>query len=163
MLNEKLRMKITVGASVLVLLIMGLSTIIVSFIIYSQNRETSFERLEQSITLIQDDLLNASTKLLNHTRQIANVETLASSINFLKMTDSSQELDSTGKETYKEIATALYTIARTANLSKASIYTNDGNLIAFVLMEDKQATIGYPLRSGFDIVRLQTNENIQAD
>ncbi len=133
MLNEKLRLKITAGASILVLLIMTLSTIIVSFIIYSQNRETSFARLVQSITLVQDDLLNISTKLLNHTRQIANVETLASSIDFIKMTDPSQELDNTGKETYREIATSLFTITRTANLSNTAIYTNEGNLIAFVL------------------------------
>ncbi|MBU3917751.1 methyl-accepting chemotaxis protein [bacterium] len=163
MLNEKLRIKITVGASLLVLLIMMLSTIVVSFIIYSQNRETSFARLEQSITLVRDDLLNISINLLNHTQQIANMGTLASTIDFLKMTDSSKELDGSGKDTYREIAASIYTITRTANLSKTAVYTNDGNMICFVLMEDGEATIGYPLKSGFDVIKLKTNENIQAD
>ncbi|MBU2513340.1 HAMP domain-containing protein [bacterium] len=163
MFRTKLRLKITAGALGLVILIMTLSTIIISLIIYDQNRDASFSRVDQSMKLIQDDLLNMGVKLLNHTKQIANTETLASSIEFIKMMDPTQELDSTGKATYQEIAASLHTIARTANLARTAVYSETGNLIAFVSMEEGQTTIGYPLRTGFDVIVLKRGENIQSD
>ncbi len=147
------------GALGIVAMTMILSSVIISIIIYRQNRETSYGMLEQTMNIIRDDLLSKTNKILRHTQQIADSENLGVSMQFINELNIDDGLDYTAKTVYQEIVMSLYTVSRTANLAKSAIYSKDGRLMTFVILRENDAILGYPLRMGFEVAVLKPGES----
>ncbi|NQU65137.1 MAG: hypothetical protein HQ517_12770 [SAR324 cluster bacterium] len=154
MKNMNLKVKLMISALVIVVFIMILSTVIVSFFIYRQNRQNAYSFLSQSMSIVKDDLLTNVDVLSTYAHQMATAEIMESNLQLLGMIDPNQELNMVGKEAYRNIAISLYTIANVAKISQVSMYNKSGDLLVFAVSKDNGYILGYPLKNRFETAYL---------
>ena len=152
-----------IGALIIVVLIMTLSAVIVSSIIFSQNRQTSYSFLNQSISIIREDVRSKVDAMQTHAHQMATADTLSAQLNLLSMIDRSQELNMVGKEALRNVAISMYTICSVAGVDRSAMFDLEGRLLAFVVKRGNAYEIGYPLKSGFEIAVLEKDVKLDED
>jgi hypothetical protein len=127
-----LRNKLLTGSLAMVILVMAASAIVVSMVIYDQNRTASHKNIERSLTILRGELTLMQTKLLEDTRQMASTNQMGGQLKFIR--------DFTGvevmrNEVLRKIAITLGQIGRTGKLWKAAIYDQEGRLSAFAIQK----------------------------
>lgn len=141
MRKMKLKGKLISGSLIMMAMLMVVAGVVVSFILYQQNRASSLSQLDRSLKLIRDDLTIKQKKLLADSRQMATMNSMGSKLKFLNdyANESSQSamIQSTGEE----MANDLLQVARTGDLWRVGIYDLDGNLWAFTAQEEGERPI----------------------
>ncbi|MBU2513892.1 HAMP domain-containing protein [bacterium] len=163
MKNLNLKIKLMISALGIVVFIMILSTLIVSLFIYRQNRENAFTFLNQSMSIVRDDLLTNARVLETYSHQMSTLENMNSSLQLLGMIDPNQELNMVGKEAHRNIAISLYAITKAANIAKVTLYNLNGNLMVFVVKNAEGFLLGYPLKQGFETALLRSGATLSED
>jgi hypothetical protein len=143
MKNLKLKTKLTAGAVLIAILIMVITTVSSSFLIYKQNRKASDSVLNQAAIIIKDSIKTISVKLSSDSKQMATTNDMASKIKFL-IEEKENEDQYAAKDYYREITVSLYGIARAGKIWRATVYDNAGDLVAFAFLDGDTATVGYP-------------------
>jgi ABC-type transporter Mla subunit MlaD len=135
MRKMKLKGKLIFGSLAMVTMLMVVAGVVVSLILYQQNRASSLSQLDRSLKLIRDDLTVKQNKLLSDSRQIANMNSIGSKVNFL--TDYANEASQSAmvQSTGEEMANDLLQVAKTGDLWQVGIYDDEGNLWAFAAKE----------------------------
>ncbi len=137
-----LKNKIIFGAIGMLILLMVSSTVAVSIIINKQNRNTSYDYLQKAFNIAIDDITKNQDKLLADSRRIASVDRMGDRFMYLLDTGKNSKYDML-KWTYQKIGVSLFNIASATNASTATLYSNDGDLIAFFKKTNDQLTIGW--------------------
>jgi hypothetical protein len=129
-----LKNKLLTGSLALVILVMAASAVVVSIVIYDQNRTASHNNIQRSLNILKGALTLLQTKLLEDTRQMASTNQMGGQLKFVK--------DYKGKgvktminETFRKITITLGQIARTGKLWKTAIYDLEGHLCAFAIQK----------------------------
>lgn len=138
-----LQTKLLLGAFLLLVFMMVVSTAVAGFVINRQNRTASDDRLDNAFNIIREDLSTRMEKALGDARQISSVNDMASKLKFLiefKETDG----EKTGRKIFRKVASSMLPIVQLSGILRASIYDNEGDLFAFAhRVADKEYTGGY--------------------
>lgn len=157
---RRVRTKIMLGAFFIVLFTMMLSTVIISFIIFGQSRDASFKLLHQSMNIVRDDVISIEKKLLLQSRQAASSNDIGLNIEWLS-SSSYEDGNSMGMEdTFKTMMKGIFNIVLAANIWKTTIFTMDGSLVGFVVVDDLKRTVGFQRTDDFLIADLKEGERI---
>jgi len=161
-----LKNKLIVFVLTLVLLLMTISTLIASLIISRQNREASYNILRQSLKVISEDLSENRKKLVSYCRYMAAEGDKGSQIKYIMMYKAKPSYDMTS-ESYLRIVQNIYDVALTGGLRKAAVYDIDGDLTAFVMIENDTAVMGFPNkltdRIEYKTASVKTGEKMKSD
>ncbi|MCP4397157.1 MAG: response regulator [bacterium] len=164
-MKMKLRDKVMLGISAMLVLVMLISTIVVSIIISTQNRKASDLLLRNSFNILREFISENQKKLLSDSHQMATADNMSQKIQYLAESKSEQDYILT-KSIYEDVAATLYNIGLTANMWKAMIYDIDGDLTTFVMFDDDAARLGYIHRfpqAAYKITELQSGEKMTPD
>ena len=158
----KLSKKIILGGIFIVVFSMVISTIIISIVVRKQNQEEALRKLEQAYVVIRDDISKHEEDLMNQTVKLASREGIGGQVQYLRDAKSRSN-DITTESQSKELARTLYEAARMGDLWKTAIYDLDGDIMAFTVVRDGIAQIGFPLRTSegvkFKIASLKKGEH----
>ncbi len=162
MINNNLKKKLIFGACAISFIVMLISIGLAAMLIYSQNRDSSFESIEQAIGITRNDILSTQSQLRSHSRQMARINEMGSKIQFLRGEKNNSNIHLT-RDTYREIVESIYHIALNGNIWEVSLYDEDGDLAAFSLIERENAFIGHPNgpKLGFSVAEFYPGEEIQ--
>lgn len=156
----KIKNKMIFGSLAMLIAVMSISTVVVSILIYKQNKETSNEKLRQSFALIMDGISERENNLMTLSRQLATINDMGSKLsNIVENADFMQF--NMLRSNYVKIAEAAYNISLKANVQKALIYDKDGTLIAYSLLDDDSISLGFiHKKSTIETATLKTNEEM---
>jgi methyl-accepting chemotaxis protein len=168
MKKMKLKGKLIFGSLIMVTSLMVVAGVVVSLILYQQNRASSLSQLDRSLNLIRDDLTVKQKKLLADSRQMASMNSMGSNLRFLK--EYADEASQSGmiESTGEIVANSLLQVAKTGDLWRVGIYDIDGNLWAFTGKEEAEgaflfgSTIYQPQRV-FRVATLKQDEPMAPD
>jgi len=160
---QKLKSKLILATLIIVLIVMVLSGTIVSFIIYQQNRETSYQFLKQSMGIVQDDILSIQTKLITNTKQAAAVGDMGVNLEFVSSMNYEEALSMGMESYYQTMVQGLYNIALPAGIWKMAVYKLDGGLAVFLIIGKDNAILGFPTTDKFKIADLKRGEKPNID
>lgn len=163
MLQMRVKTKIITAVIGIIAITMLVSSLIVSFIIYGQNEETSNQILQQSATILRDDISALSTTLVSNTHQATVANDIGETISFAA-TVSYEEGESMGMvSSYQSLVKGLYNICLTGHIWKAAIYNQKNRLFGFAKLESDQSTVGFPRTNDFLSAMPKKGEKINAD
>jgi methyl-accepting chemotaxis protein len=136
MRKMKLKGKLIFGSLIMVTMLMVVAGVVVSLILYQQNRASSLSQLDRSLKLIRDDLTIKQKKLLSDSRQMATMNSMGSKVNFLTDYANEDSQSAMIQSTGEEMANDLLQVAKTGDLWRVGVYDVDGNLWAFTAREE---------------------------
>ena len=82
-MKMKLKNKLMVGVSTMLIIVMLLSTLVVSIMINKQNREASNDLLKKSFDVIRDAISERQTKLLSYSHQMSTINNMGGKIKYI--------------------------------------------------------------------------------
>lgn len=160
---NKVKTKILFAAVTIIIFTMILSTLIVSFIIYEQNRDASFGLLKQSLNIVRSDISSLEKKLLLQTSQAAEVNEMGSNLKFTSSMSYEEGADMGVDDTLKSMVNSVYNISKAANIWRAAIYTIDKKLVGFAILGKEYDQIGYPRTDDFWVANIKKGEKLAFD
>jgi signal transduction histidine kinase/HAMP domain-containing protein len=137
-----LKKKVLFGVPTILIGIMLIATFVVAVITNRQSGQAAGQLIQNAFKIVGHTLLERQDKFLFDSHQIATVDDMGGKIKYVADSGPYFKFDIM-RPTYIAIATALYNIGVSAQISKAEIYDLNGNVIAFVLIENNQSTLGY--------------------
>jgi ABC-type transporter Mla subunit MlaD len=161
----KLKNKLMVMALSMVIFVMVVSTIVVSMVITTQNRTASHDLLKKSFTVISDEVSELERKLSADSRQLATINDMPSRIKYLTSFNRQYREEVVGTA-YKEVVEDIHYVGTNGDIWKTAYYDSAGDLIAFAVIEDEGAVLGYVHRFPqltFTIASLKPGEQLTAD
>ncbi|MBU1195719.1 MAG: methyl-accepting chemotaxis protein [Proteobacteria bacterium] len=161
----KLRSKLLLGVIVIVIFLMTISSMVVSFITYRQNRTISENIILKSGDIIREGLKAIETDLNSNVGIMAEMNDMGSKIQYL-IEETNIEDNLMVKETYYEVMKSLYNVGRTGKINEIAVYDTQNNLLVFVLIEGEDAVLGFPVRGkafGYRILRVNAGSQIDMD
>ena len=146
-----LKNKLIMGSLAMVVFVMVASTLVLSYLINRQNERASFDLVGRALNVVSSDLSERQDKLLSIASQAANMDGMASAVQFIR--DFGNSDDDGGslamtKGTYEGMATGICRIGITSNIWKIAVYDSNGALLAFAdQREGNQFVLGYYVSS----------------
>ncbi len=128
-----------------VMLLMMISSITLSVILSRQHRAASNDAVCRALNIVVDELSNIQEEILSSVRYIATEGDKGGQIKYLAMYKAKPNYDMT-RDAYFEIVQNIYDIALTSHLRKILIYDFDGDMTAYVLIENEKTLLGFPDR-----------------
>ncbi|MDY6904238.1 MAG: methyl-accepting chemotaxis protein [Thermodesulfobacteriota bacterium] len=138
----KLRNKIILMAAGMVIVVMLISTIAVSFLITKQNQKAARDHLHRSFKIVHERIDSVQSKLLEDVRQMATVDDMGTKISFVAGEKGSSSVEMF-ENSFVEITRALYNVGLSSKVNRIRAYDTDGDLVAFVRIEDKTTLMGF--------------------
>jgi len=165
MKKMKLKNKLMLMALSMVIFVTIVSTIVVCIVINKQNRDASNDLLQKSFNIISDDISGIKEKLLADSRQMATINNMSSKIKYIAEYNRKAEEVVMGT-TYKEVVQDIYNVGMMGNVWKMAFYDPEGDLMAFAIIKDEGAFLGYAHRFPqltFKIAFLRHGEEFKID
>jgi len=163
MLNMRVKTKIVTAAIGIIAITMIVSSAIVSYIIYGQNRDQSNQILQQSATIVRDDMAAIGKNLMSNTRQAAVSNDIGTNMSFAASM-SYEEGESMGLvSTFQNMVQGAYSISLSGNIWKTAIYNQKNKLFGFVVIENDQRVIGFPRPNDFLAASFKKGQEINAE
>ena len=159
----RIKTKIIIAVSVMLITLMTASTAIITYLIYQQNKESSFSMLSHSIKVVQEDLLNKSKKIEDEINQTTNIGKLIQNIDYYLALKADNADDNSIVYVIKDIAKALHQSTQTNLIWKSMIYSTQGDLIAFLITGEESVTVGFPFKGEYQIAKLKSDEVLDLD
>lgn len=142
MTKMTLKTKVTLGSTVFLIILAVISTFTVSIIINRQNREASNDLLRKSFSLIVEFITSRQEKLLVDSRQMATINNMGATV--ANVIDNRESfLYVMLRPRYTQMAESLYNISSNAEIQKAFIYNVNGDLMAYTIIDKKEASLGF--------------------
>jgi len=143
MLRMKLKNKLILGATTMVLIVMLVAVLSSSFLINQQNRKAVGGLLEHAINIVKDDLTAKQEKLILNSNQLATLEKLGSRVKMLYDSKADVSLNLFQIQ-YNQVTADIYQMAASNNIEKMAIYDVDGDLKCYAFKQDEKTfLIGY--------------------
>ena len=163
MLKKRVRTKIVLAVIGIIAVTMLISSAIVSFIIYGQNRDASYSLLRQSANIVRDDIGLLKRNLLSNTRQAATSNEMGTNIEFASSVSYEEGEPMGFKDTFQTMTGGLYNICLSGNIWKAAIYNKRKQLAGFTIIEGEKALIGFPRTNDFLALDLNRGDKINPE
>jgi len=163
MLKKRVRTKIVLAVIGIIAVTMLISSAIVSFIIYGQNRDASYSLLRQSANIVRDDIGLLKRNLLSNTRQAATSNEMGTNIEFASSVSYEEGEPMGFKDTFQTMTGGLYNISLSGNIWKAAIYNKRKQLAGFTIIEGEKALIGFPRTNDFLALDLNRGDKINPE
>jgi methyl-accepting chemotaxis protein len=161
--KNRVKTKIVLAVIGIIAVTMIVSSAIVSFIIYGQNREASNKLLQQSANILRDDISILKQNLLSNSDQAATSNDMGTNLEYASSV-SYEEGESMGiKDTFQTMSGGLYSISRSGNIWKAAIYNQKKQLAGFSVIEGEDGLIGFPRTSDYFAVNVKRGSKINPD
>lgn len=147
-MSKKLRYKILTGALILVFIVCVALTVVVSFIINQQNRDSAHQLIAKSLTVVQNSMVDRQKSLSQSISQMITVNKIGDVVKFLiEYKDSGLNLM---RPSFEKIGNVIANTATLGNLSSLRIYSKQGELINYVEEKNTQeGVMGYQFQSKF--------------
>ncbi len=158
MSNFRLKTKLLAGALGIIIFLMVLSILGTSIIISRQNQETSYNYLRQSLSVIRDEISSMTKKLLINSRQISQSGNMGDNISFLEELRGTEGMESTVASTFKTVAKIMFNISQISDIWKTAMYDSKGDLLCFIIFDNNQSFMGFPMPDGWQVANLKTGE-----
>jgi len=143
----RLKGKIVSLALGIVILVMIASTVTVSLVISSQNREAAQKILVTAFNFLRADLDGRGREVSRTAGQIDKAADLKGQLNFLLEHKTNQEPFSGAVNAYAKAAQALYTVSASAGVWLAGVFDQQGDaLVFFQAGQGNPSTLGYFLK-----------------
>ncbi|MCP4670735.1 MAG: methyl-accepting chemotaxis protein, partial [Desulfobacula sp.] len=147
-MNKKLRYKILLGALIIVFAVCVAITMVASLIINKQNRALVHTGMTKSLSVIQDSLLEKQTELSEVILHMVTMNKIGDDVKFLEGFKDS-ELNLT-RQSYEKIGNIIANTALLENLWNIRVYTNEGELVNYILRKDPENLVmGFQYNSKF--------------
>ena len=163
MSDTRIRTKIMVGVSVMLIVLMAVILTLISYIILNQNREESFSKLQHGIDIIKDDLQVKMQSLEAEARQITENETIIQNLDYINVLKSGGSDNPEVEFTLRDTIEKLYEITQSGKLWKSMVYSTDGHLIAFLLKRRDVMVVGFPFNNRYQIAFLREGDQLEYD
>jgi methyl-accepting chemotaxis protein len=163
MLKKRVRTKIVLAVIGIIAVTMLISSAIVSFIIYGQNRDASYSLLRQSANIVRDDIGLLKQNLLSNTRQAATSNEMGTNIEFASSASYEEGKQMGFKDTFQTMSGSLYNICLSGNIWQAAIYNKRKQLAGFTIIEGDKALIGFPRTNDFLAVNLNRGDKVNPE
>lgn len=142
MIKMTLKTKITLGSTALLIILAIISMFTVSVIINKQNRDASNDLLRKSFTLIVEFINDRKEKLLVDSRQMATINDMGAMV--MSVVDNKEAfLYIMHRPNYTKMAEIIHNISINADIQKAFIYSFDGDLMAYTLINKDGSSLGF--------------------
>jgi hypothetical protein len=161
----KFRNKLMFMALFMVIFVSIVSTIAAFFVINKQNKEGSNDLLKRSFTIIFDDLSVIKEKLVGDSRQMATIHDMPSRIKYIAEYNKKVKEEVVGT-TYEEVVNDIYNVGMMGDVSSMVFYSHEGDLMAFAIITEEGAFLGYAHRFPdltFKIAFLKNGAKLSAD
>jgi len=165
MKKMKLKNKLMVMALSMVIFVTVVSTMVVLIVINGQNRNVSNDLLKKSFTIISDEISELTEKLTDDSRQLATINDMPSRMKYLTSFNRQYKEEVIGN-TYNEVVEDIHYVGTNEDIWKTAYFDSAGDLIAFAVIEDEGAVLGYVHRFprlSFTIASLEPGEELKAD
>lgn len=159
----RLRTKILVGACILFSTLMIFSTVVVSVLIYQQNRDDANELILHSSSIVKESLADLGNRLSGSTAQITGNDAFVRSLEYLSILQKSSVSASEKEIIQQEIATHLFRLVDKDTIWKSMVHSPNGDLLAFALQQDGNLIVGYPTSEGYSIAAVEAGQNLEYD
>ena len=157
---QRVRTKIMLAAFVIIFFTMTLSSVIISFIIYGQNRDVSFQLLNQSMNIVRDDIVATEAKLLAQSRQASTSNEIGLNLEWVSTTSYEDGVLMGMENNLKNMMKGFYNIGLAANIWQTMIYKMDGSLVGFVVIDETVKMVGFPRTDDYFVAKLADGESI---
>jgi len=146
-----LKNKLIMGSLAMVVFVMVASALVLSYLINRQNENASFDLVGKALNIASSDLSERQGQLLSIASQAANMDGMASAVQYIldfgNSDDDGGSLAMT-KGTYEEMATGICRIGVMSNIWKIAVYDTSGKLLAFAdQREGNEFILGYYVTS----------------
>ena len=145
MKKMKLKNKLMLMALSMVIFVTIVSTVVVCIVVNKQNRNASNDLLKRSFTIIFDDISVIKEKLVADSRQMATINDMSSRIKYIAEYNRKVKEEDIGT-TYQEVVQDIYNVGMMGNVWKMVFYDSEGDLMAFAIIKDEGAFLGYAHR-----------------
>jgi signal transduction histidine kinase/CheY-like chemotaxis protein len=159
----KLRPTITIGAILVIIFLMLVTSMAVTYIVSRQNDSISREIIRKAFNVITIELNKMQEKQISTSKQVATIEGIGADIKYLSRykTQKTPRLTLT---TYQRLAEHAYNSAKiSGNLWKSAFYDREGDLLAFSISDDSGSVLGYAEgypSAIFQVVTLNVGETL---
>jgi methyl-accepting chemotaxis protein len=154
----KLKHKLFFGGLGIVFFVMTISTWVVAYFLQAHNKTETDEKLSRAMNIIRYEFSLISEKLLTDSRQIASANNMGSKLKFLLEEKSRPFMT---KDTYREAAEGVFSIAMIGNIRKTWVYDIEGDIVALTAVSSEESVLAYLQRepkSGFAAIRMKSGE-----
>lgn len=158
MITLRLRNKLILGALAISIVMACAFMLAVSWVISQQYLDQSSAILSKASRMINDNLEDRKTSLLNASRQLAAEQNLGSTIWYLGQYEQSDVDRKTLSSTYQQLVRDTYKIGRIAEMSRIAIYDADGKLVSFALFGSHAERVGFVVRYPSPVFRVATQK-----
>ncbi|MGD2094256.1 MAG: PAS domain S-box protein [Phycisphaerales bacterium] len=159
-MKKSLKSKILIGVSVIFIAVMLIITVVVSVILSKQNRKTANTLLQNTLNIVRYTISERREELLFDSYQMASSGDIGGKVKYIVESNPHFEYD-TIRPTYVKITTGIYDIGITAGMWKANVYDINGDLMSFIVIEEKGSTLGHiHNREIIEIASLKPNEKL---
>jgi PAS domain S-box-containing protein len=159
-MKKSLKSKILIGVPVIFIAVMLIITVVVSVILSKQNRKTANTLLQNTLNIVRYTISERREELLFDSYQMASSGDIGGKVKYIVESNPHFEYD-TIRPTYVKITTGIYDIGITAGMWKANVYDINGDLMSFIVIEEKGSTLGHiHNREIIEIASLKPNEKL---
>jgi len=168
----RLKYKLIFGPMIMVFLIMVVSLTLVVTVLKKQNRGTSFDQIQKSANIVQEELRARQLKLTEAAQQVSNAKDLGARVKPFAEGFRDNKYLSTMltmfEDDCKRTLNDLSQIAMASNVSKMAIYTSQKELLAFTVQKNSESyVIGYGLDAStvasFRLNEQRKGEEVKSD
>lgn len=139
----KLKNKLMLGATIIILIVMIVAVLSSSFLINQQNRQAVDGLLDHALNMVKDDLTAKQEKLILNSNQLATLDKLAARIKLLYDSKADANINLFQIQ-YNQVTTDIYKTAESNHIERMAIYDVDGDLKCYAFkQDDKTFLIGY--------------------
>ncbi|SHI80627.1 Methyl-accepting chemotaxis protein [Desulfatibacillum alkenivorans DSM 16219] len=149
----KLKTKLMLGVPSVLLIVMVVCTILVSLIVYKQQRAASNDSLDKSFKIIRQDITERQEKLAAAARQMATAQDLGIKVQFIQEnTDEKNSADfslfgsqyrSMFRSEYLTMAESIFEVASSSGVQEVRLYNLEGKFILGLQTNGDNVTIAF--------------------
>ncbi len=161
----KIKNKIMLNTSAILIIVMVISTITVSYLITNQNRKASNDLLKKSFNIIRQEIKTSANNLLSSSRQMAATNGMPDKIQLLFSEKESDDMVLT-ESVYHEVVSSLYNLGQSTDISRIRVYDMDGDLVAFLKIGKEAILMGYTqkdLGAPFKLAKISKGMELKPD
>lgn len=140
-MKKSLKNKVLIGVPVIFIAVMLMVTIVVSLILNRQNQKAANTLLQNAFNLVRYTISERQQKLLYDSHQMASIDDMPRKVKYVMESSSYFEYD-TLRPTYIKMASGIHNIGAAADIWKTGIYSSEGSLMAFAVIEENGNTLG---------------------
>ena len=149
----KLKTKMMLGIPAVLIVVMVVCTILISLIVYRQQREASRSSLDTSFEIIRQDIKEKQEKLIASAHQMATAQDLGTKVQFIaENTDETSDADfslfgsqylSMFRSEYLTMAESIFEVSSSSGIHEVRLYNLQGELMIVMKAGEDITTLAF--------------------